>query len=260
MTRLSDSNAQVFAALPQTIDGVSVSLNSGAPAAGDSFILQAVRGAARNLTTLLTDTAAVAAALPMRGAAAAANTSTATLAVGGVTPPPSVNLTQPVTITFTAPGVFNVSGTGTGNPSGLAFTSGMTLGYNGWSATFDGTPAAGDVFTVVPNTGGSGDNGNLLALARLGKAKLLDGGTASVQDVYAQMVTGIGVETHGAITEARAQAAVTVQAEAAQQSVSGVNLDEEAAALLKYQQAYQAAGKVIATANTLFNEILSIMR
>ena len=260
VTRLSDSNAQVFAALPQTIDGVSVSLNSGAPAAGDSFILQAVRGAARNLTTLLTDTAAVAAALPMRGAAAAANTSTATLAVGGVTPPPSVNLTQPVTITFTAPGVFNVSGTGTGNPSGLAFTSGMTLGYNGWSATFDGTPAAGDVFTVVPNTGGSGDNGNLLALARLGQAKLLDGGTASVQDVYAQMVTGIGVETHGAITEARAQAAVTVQAEAAQQSVSGVNLDEEAAALLKYQQAYQAAGKVIATANTLFNEILSIMR
>lgn len=260
VTRLSDSNAQVFASLPQTVDGLGVSLAAGAPAAGDSFIVQAVRGAARNLTTLLTDTAAVAAALPMRGAAAVANVSTATFAVSAVTPPPGVNLTQPVTITFTAPGIFSVAGTGTGNPAGLAFTAGMTLGFNGWSASFDGTPAAGDVFTVIPNSGGSGDNGNLLALARLGQAKLLDGGTASVQDVYAQMVTGIGVAAHGAIAEARAQTAVAVQAEAAQQAVSGVNLDEEAAALLKYQQAYQAAAKVIATANTLFNEILLIMR
>ena len=260
ITRLADNVAQVFAGLPQTVDGVDFAIASGLPAAGDSFLIQPVRTAARNFSTLVSDTASIAAALPIRGTAAVANASQARLAVNGVSPPAGANLLQTVTITFTGANTFNVTGTGTGNPTGLAFTSGMTLAYNGWSAAINGAPASGDVFSIGPNVGGVGDNGNLRALAAIDRAGLLNGGNASIHDSYAQMVTRVGTETHAAKSDSKAQTRVAAQAEAAQQSVSGVNLDEEAAALLKYQQAYQAAGKVIATANALFDEILAIMR
>jgi flagellar hook-associated protein 1 FlgK len=260
VTRISDNTAQVFASLPQVVDGVSFSIASGVPAAGDSFLIQPVRTAAQNFSTLISDTASIAAALPVRGSAAAANGSASVLAVTGVAPPAGANLTQPVTITFTGPNTFDVTGVGTGNPTGLTFTPGMTLSYNGWSATMRGSPAAGDVFTVAANIGGIGDNGNLVALGGIDSARVLGGGSTSIHDSYAQMVTRVGTQAHAAQVDSKAQASVAGQALAAQQSVSGVNLDEEAAALLKYQQAYQAAGKVIATANSLFDEILAIMR
>ena len=136
----------------------------------------------------------------------------------------------------------------------------MTLSYNGWSAQLNGVAAAGDGFSVVPNTGGTGDNGNILAIASLRTAKLMGQGAASLSDAYAQVVADVGNRTRSAEIGSQAQAAVLTQAFSAQQAVSGVNLDEEAANLLMYQQAYQAAGKVIATANALFDEILGLAR
>ena len=177
-----------------------------------------------------------------------------------MTPPANTNLTQPVSIVFTSATTFNVVGTGTGNPTGLTYTPGMAITYNGWSATLNGTPASGDSFSIGSNTNGSGDNGNANALAGLQTAQLLTGGTASLNQAYAQLVSDVGNQTYAAKTGAAAQATVLTNAQTAQQAVSGVNLDEEAANLLKYQQAYQAASKVIATANTLFDQILSIMR
>ena len=69
--------------------------------------------------------------------------------------PVNANLTQQVTITFTGPGAFNVTGTGTGNPSGVAYTSGGNITYNGWTAQISGTPTVGDTFTIQPNATGS---------------------------------------------------------------------------------------------------------
>lgn len=260
LTRLSDNSQQTFSTLPQTVDGVAISLASGAPAAGDTFLIQPTRNGAQSFSALISDPARIAAALPVRAATASANSGTGKLAVNTVTPPAGANLTQPVTITFTSATTFNVSGTGTGNPTGLTFTPGMSISYNGWSATLSGTPAAGDTFGVGSNSGGSGDNGNANALAGLQLGKLLSGGTASLSDAYAQMVNDVGNQTHAAASGAAAQKTVLTNADAAQQSVSGVNLDEEAANLLKYQQAYQAASKVIATANSLFDEILGLMK
>ncbi len=257
---LSDNSVQSFATLPQTIGGIAISVTSGTPAAGDSFLIQPMRDAARNFTVAIRDASAIAAGYPMRGQAAAANTSQSSLQLTGVTPPANANLTQPVTLTFTSAGTFDVSGVGTGNPSGVAFSAGQAVSYNGWTATFKGNPKAGDVFTIVPNVAGVGDNGNLEQLGAVYSARLLDGASASIHDAYAQMVSRVGVVTNGAAVDTKAYSAVVAQAQAAQQSVSGVNLDEEAANLLKYQQAYQASGKVIATANSLFEEILSIMR
>ena len=260
VTRLADKNQQVFASLPQSIDGFVLTLASGTPAIGDSFKVMPTRAAAASLAALISDPARIAAALPVRASANAANAGAAGLRVDAVTPPAGTNLTQPVTITFTGPTTFNVSGTGTGNPVGLTYAPGMTVSYNGWNATLQGKPATGDVFSVGANTNGSGDNGNLLALSALGDARLIGNGTLSAGEAYAQVVSSVGNQARTAASSAKAQAIVLAEAKSAQQEVSGVNLDEEAANLLKYQQAYQAASRVIAIANTLFSDILSIMR
>jgi flagellar hook-associated protein 1 FlgK len=260
VTNQSTKQQQTFASLPQTVDGVTIGIGSGAMNAGDSFIVQPTRAGASSFASLVTDPARVAAALPVRTSQANANTGSGTMAISGVTPPANANLQQPVSIVFTSATTFNVVGTGTGNPTGLTYTPGMQISYNGWTATLNGTPANGDTFSVGVNTGGSGDNGNALALGNLQTSKLLNGGTASLNEAYAQLVSDVGNQTRAAKTGADAQKVVLTNAQTAQQGVSGVNLDEEAGNLLKYQQAYQAASKVISTANTLFDSILSIMK
>ncbi|KAB2839163.1 MAG: flagellar hook-associated protein FlgK, partial [Burkholderiales bacterium] len=155
---------------------------------------------------------------------------------------------------------FNVVGTGTGNPVGVAYTSGGAISYNGWTIQISGTPATGDVFTIGPNTGGTGDNRNALALAGLQSSALLAGGSATLQDAYAQLVSEIGNKTRELQVNASAQDAVINQTEFTEQSLAGVNLDEEAANLIRYQQAYQAAGKVLQIAASLFDSILEIGR
>ncbi|MFX8875714.1 hypothetical protein ABTM97_19290, partial [Acinetobacter baumannii] len=84
---MSDRNVQNFASLPQTIDGVSISLASGTPVAGDSFLVQPTRAAAATLTSLITDPARIAAAFPVRASTNQANLGSASLQVTAVTPP-----------------------------------------------------------------------------------------------------------------------------------------------------------------------------
>ena len=74
---------------------------------------------------------------------------------------------------------------------------------------------------------------------------------------YAALVTNVGSRGQEAKVAAQAAQAVLTQAQNTQQSLSGVNLDEQAAHLVAYQQAYQAAAKVIATAQTLFQSLLN---
>jgi flagellar hook-associated protein 1 FlgK len=259
ITRLSDGVAQTFATLPQTVDGVTFSI-AGAPAANDSFLVQPTRTGARDLAVLITDTNRIAAAAPIRTGSATANVGSATISAGSVNapPPPNANLTQTVTITFTGPGTYNVSGTGTGNPTGLAYTSGAAITYNGWTVSIQGTPAAGDVFTVSANLNGTGDNRNALALAGVQTANVLAGGSTTVQGAYAQLVASVGNKTREVEVTREAQTKLLDETIAARESLSGVNLDEEAANLLRYQQAYQAAAKVIAIAGTLFDAILEL--
>jgi flagellar hook-associated protein 1 FlgK len=106
--------------------------------------------------------------------------------------------------------------------------------------------------------GGPSDNGNALALAELQREKLFGG--ATIQGAYAQVVADVGARTRQAELNATAQRGLLMRAEEAHSSVSGVNLDEEAAKLLHYQQAYQAAAQAIAVAQTLFETVIAAMR
>lgn len=257
LTRLADSTTQIFAAFPQNVDGITLSLVSGAALAGDTFLIRPTVAGASTLGVAIADPSKIAAAAPVRTAQGAANTGSGKISAGTVNAL-NVNLQQPVTITFTSATTFDVSGAGTGNPTGLAYTAGQDITFNGWTVQISGAPATGDAFSIGPNTGGSGDNRNALALASLQTTKILDGGTASYQGAYAALVSQVGTQTRQLQVTSAAQATVLEQAQTAQQSYSGVNLDEEAANLIRFQQAYQASGKVLQIASTLFDTLLQL--
>ncbi|HEY4972962.1 MAG TPA: flagellar basal body rod C-terminal domain-containing protein, partial [Steroidobacteraceae bacterium] len=152
--------------------------------------------------------------------------------------------------------VTNAAGTVVGNG---AYTAGNPITFNGMQVTVAGAPASGDSFSINDNATGSGDNRNASAMAGLLDQSLI-GGTTSTNAAVNHLVTNIGIQTSQAQTGTTAQQAVLTDATNAQQSVSGVNLDEEAANLVQYQQAYQAAAEVIKVASNLFNSILSAVQ
>ena len=128
---------------------------------------------------------------------------------------------------------------------------------NGNRVVISGNPDAGDQFSIIANTGASGDNRNALSMAATEANKLLNSGTVSVQEATSALTGSIGVSTRSADVSRQSQANLLAQAEARQQSVSGVNLDEEAANLLKYQQAYQAAAQATSVAKELFQTLMA---
>jgi len=262
LTRLSD-NVNVFTGvpLPQTVDGINISLTAGAAVAGDTFMIQPTRDGARGITLAITDPRSIAAAAPIRTSAALSNTGSASISPGSVNtpPPPNVNLTQSVTITFNSPPTtFNVVGTGTGSPVGVAYTAGSNITYNGWTLQVSGTPGAGDVFTLSASPAGVADNRNALKLAGLQTTGIIAAGSTTLQGAYSQLVSDVGNKTREIQVTNVAQVNILKQSQDAQQSLSGVNLDEEAANLLRYQQAFQASGKMIEIASKLFDTVLNL--
>ena len=154
-----------------------------------------------------------------------------------------------------------VNGVATVYPAGTAsipYTDGAAISFGGVNLAISGAPADLDKFTVGPNTSGVGDGRNGALLAALQTKNTMDNGNANFQTTYAQMVNYVGNKAREAQIGGAAADAAVAQATNAQQSVSGVNLDEEAANLLRYQQAYQAAGKVMQVASQLFDTLLSL--
>ena len=123
-----------------------------------------------------------------------------------------------------------------------------------------GLPAEGDTFTLATSTNGIGDNRNILAMAALQNTNTLNNGTTTFQSAYGQLVGTIGAKTHELQVTSDAQNTMVTQSTAAQQAISGVNLDEEASKLLQYQQSYQAAAKYLQTAQSTFDTLLGIFR
>jgi flagellar hook-associated protein 1 FlgK len=112
------------------------------------------------------------------------------------------------------------------------------------------------VFTVTSNAGGTGDNRNAQAAANLQNVGVLQNGTTSITAGVSALITGIGSQAQQINTAQTAQAAVNSQAQNSVQSITGVNLDEEAASLLQWQQAYQAAAQALTIGNTLFTTLI----
>ena len=250
-------------ATPQTVAGTGITLQltpgSFADVSGDSYVIRPTVAGARDFALLVTDPARIAAANSVRASAPLTNLGNATIAQPTVTGglPLNANLQQPITLTFTSATTYTVSGTGA--PAGVqTYTSGSDITINGWTTKIAGTPAAGDSFSIVANNNATTDGTNILKLAQLQTANTLVNGTTSYQGAYGQLVAQVGTQTRELEVTSKAQASMLAQVSKAQQSVSGVNLDEEAANLLKYQQAYQAAAKAMAISQSMFDSLLQL--
>lgn len=141
-----------------------------------------------------------------------------------------------------------------------AYVQGGTIAFNGIETSITGAMELGDNFTVLPNTGGVSDNRNALKLALLQTEKVLNNGTTNFQSAYGQTVAEVGTRTHRVDLDLTASKTMLNQAIEAKEAVSGVNLDEEAANLLRYQQLYQASAQVIAMSRSLFQSLLDAVR
>lgn len=127
----------------------------------------------------------------------------------------------------------------------------------GYRVTIAGDVVAGDVFTINYNSNAPGDNGNAAELRALQHELLLEGGTCSYQDTYKNLVTSIGSIAHTDEVRFEASQSVCRNTHDTLQKKLGVNLDEEASKLIRYQQGYQAAAQVIAIGRTLFDSLLT---
>lgn len=239
---------------PFTADGLSIVV-SGTPAAGDSFLLRPVRLGAATLQAAISDPRAIAAAAPIRTAVGASNVGTATISAGEVLNAGNASLLNAVTIQFVTATTYSING---GAP--IAYTSGGNIDFNGWRVQISGTPVAGDTFTVGSNAGGSGDNRNALLVAQLQSGGVLGNGTVSIADTFGALVGNIATQANQASINRDAQAAIVSQVKESVLATSGVNLDEEAAELLRWQQAYQASAQTISVANSIFQTLIGVLQ
>ena len=134
---------------------------------------------------------------------------------------------------------------------------GMDTGYN---IQLTGKAKAGDTFVIEFNKDAVGNNINALELGDLQRKPTLDNGTSNYNEVYSQLVSRVGSKTHELDVNREAQGILYSQAKAQREAVSGVNLDEEAADLVRYQQAYQANAQVIGAASEMFDTLIGVLR
>lgn len=229
---------------------------------GDVFTVQPTRFAARDIALSNTiNTTTIAAAAPVVVNAATTNTGAAKVTANSITSTPLPAL--PITLTYnTATSQFSYGA----GPTTVAYVPGTPMTISGnIQVTMTGTPGNGDQFTIGPNTNGVSDNRNALLLAKLQTANTMEANAAGVattsyQGAYSQLVSQVGNKSAEVQVTAKAEANLLTQAKSSQQALSGVNLDEEAANLLRFQQAYQAAGKMMQIATLMFDTLLQIGR
>ncbi|MBD9368314.1 flagellar hook-associated protein FlgK [Xanthomonas sp. XNM01] len=244
------------AADPLRINGVDVVVGTTPPPAdGDRFLLQPTAQVAGGFAVAIQDPSRLAAARPVKASADVDNIGTGKLGELKVTDPAHADLLDPSSIEFIDAGQYTIDGAGP-----FAYTPGQAIAGNGWSLVLDGAPAAGDRFDVGPTGAGSSDNTNASLLANLDDAKVLAGGTLSLNGAIGGLTTSVGSAARQADYAAEAQSVLHQQAVDQRESISGVNINEEAANMMRLQQAYQAAAQLISTADSMFQSILSATR
>jgi len=169
-------------------------------------------------------------------------------------------LRQNIDIQFAADAssyILTDSATNTNIASGT-YTAGNTIEHNGWTVSFDAPIQANDKFSVRGNSAQAGDNRNLLKLIELQDNKDIFSGRGDFTEVYTDIIGDLGYSVVQSAVSRDAQQIIFDQAQAKRDETSAVSLDEEAADMLRYQQAYQASAQIISTATKLFDTILGI--
>lgn len=277
------------------LDDYGIQLDiSGTPAAGDSLLLQPTRNAAQALSVAISNTDDFALAAPVTGSANANNYGSGQIALSGVYNTGTGSLIQSNSLDSTAPQQVKIDASGnyevydgSGNLLGVAdaSTKGQNLMANlkdpgtgsliysdvkttpGFDFSISGSVAANDSFSIRFNTDGINDNYNGLALAALQNQDLVRKGSSSSSDnaqsfseAYSSTMASLGSTVSTLNTNRAAAEAKLAQSTNTYNSESGVSLDEEAANLIRFQQAYSASAQIITAARTVFDTLLSAAR
>lgn len=244
------------------IDGLTIRLNAGTAQNGDRFLVQPAATAGQSMRLVLTDPRGLAAASPFAGSAGADNRGTATVASVLATSAASVpNLSADFVFTSDT-GDYNwtlddgttvTTGTGT-------WTAGSPIALGGFAMNLDGVPRSGDTLRVASIVSPAGNNGNALAFVKLGETALVGRSATqtgmNITDAYASALASVGVRVQGGTMASKISTVLAEDAETARSNEVGVNLDEEAARLIQFQQSYQAAAKILQVAQTIFQTLL----
>ncbi len=264
LSRLSDATDQVLGgAGTYTVDGLEINIGGGTPTTGDRFLIQPARNGAHGFGVAIQDTRDVAAAVPVRSQMALSNTGSGVISSGRVADPADPALRNTVQITFNDPSdTFDLVDLDdpANNLTGQPYLPGQTLTVNGWELEIGGSPDPGDSFQVSDNSNGIGDNRNALALAELQKVASLLGGSSDYQGLYSQLVAEVGTQGSRIDSSLDAQQVLLDRVTQDRDAVSAVNLDEEAADLMRFQQTYDASAQLIRVADSLFRTILDAVR
>lgn len=269
ITRRSDGKITAFGAMPVTLDGLTISVGSGAALAGDRFLLKPFSTSAAKIQREFSTPRALAVASPVVGQMGSTNTGSLQQAsLIARSNPPSLT---PVTLTFTGSNSYTRSDElPAPNTTVFTYTPGSpiegtlpaTTPLTQWSLVLQGSPKAGDKYTVsnsvVLNAAGTIDlklnAGNANSMMNLRDKALFDG--AALTDGYAGLIAQIGIRGQSANYAAEISSTMASNLEKDRTGISGVNLDEEAAKLLQYQQAYQASAKMIQIAQSIFDTLM----
>ena len=168
------------------------------------------------------------------------------------------SLEKAFTVNFSSPTEYSITDNATGTVVATrAYSTGEDILHNGMLIDVDGNPLAGDSFVVDSNQDGIGDNGNILRIVSLQDQELLDDGR-TLSESYISLVGTVGSKAALAMMSKEAMQVVYDQAVESKDQIAGVSLDEEAAELIRFQQAYQASAQIIQVASKLFDSILNV--
>ncbi|MBL4828136.1 MAG: flagellar hook-associated protein FlgK [Spongiibacteraceae bacterium] len=272
---------------PETIisaDGFTINLTSGSFQAGDTYTIRPSNNAAQSMALQMTRPQELAYAAPIVTNAPVGNTGTGVISQGSVieilnaTGDPFATggqLSPPLLIRFTTATAYTVynnanpasptaqfSGTLVPGQNNKIFLDapGTLPQYTGYQVEISGAPAAQDEFTIGYNSNSISDNRNGVILGSTRTTNTMESGTLTFEDAYGTFVEEVGTNTAQARISLNAAESLLIQSQAARDSVAGVNLDEEAANLIKFEQAYNASAQVINVARQLFDTLLQTFR
>ncbi|RZJ09689.1 MAG: flagellar hook-associated protein FlgK [Rubrivivax sp.] len=282
LTRLSDG-LQRAVADGDTLDGFRVNFAPAPPAPGESFLIEPVGAAAVEMRRMLDSPNGIAAASPLTGVAAIGNTGTMTIdslyavnpaidptkapitvEFGDTVPPGDPTAKQrSYTLTLSDGSVLNGVWSA-GQPIGNEPATGIDLGFE---LRTNGVPRQGDKIEIAKTIYTSTNNGNAKAFLNIqsdpfiGRQAIAGGGLTAgttINDAYAAAMSDVGSRVQSATYLSGVSTSVAADAETTRAGQAGVNLDEEASRLMQFQQGYQAAARVLQTAQALFDELMRL--
>jgi len=272
------------ASVPVASLGITINFAAGTFVNGDSHEIQPTKNFSRELSLAITSGEQIAAASPVRGEQAQSNIGSGIISGISVTDTTTDQFTDaanvlspPIRIQFDSavPGEFSIydmttgtavllaggiSGYVSNQDNNMLALAGAPYDTYGYEVTLNGDPQPGDHFDINYNNNGRGDNRNAAIFSDLQSVATLDNGNSTFQQAFSQILGQIAVKTQTAQIQRDAAESILFQAKERKSSLSGVNLDEEAANLIKFQQAYEASAQVINVARTLFQTVLDSVR